>query len=59
MAFQLKDKTFNLSKTSIKSNKTVDNSNVVCGTCKTNISELQHQITQFKEKAHQSFMQVL
>jgi len=48
MALQSSDKTFNLSKTSIRSFKTLDNSNVICRTCKTAKDELQHQVTQYK-----------
>lgn len=55
-----RDKAVNSSKTySNRSFKTSEDSNFMCPTCRTSQEDLKIQISQLKEKAHQSFMQVL
>ena len=44
---------------SSKSYKTIEDSQLCCHNCKSSKEELETQITQLKDKAHQSFMQVL
>jgi hypothetical protein len=55
-----REKAVNSSKTySSRSFKTNEDSSVLCPYCKSSQEDLKGQISQLKEKAHQSFMQVL
>jgi len=55
-----REKQVNNSKSySNRSFKTNEDSRVICNACKTSKEDMQIQIVQLKDKAHQSFMQVL